>query len=138
VTAVPRIILGRARNTFIAEAKQWVAIFKDGRRVTVASHPYAFFVFLEMSIAEIDNIMAEACNGAGIANFECPPLPIVDIIKAGLLSNTLNWQALAIERAAEVKNIAEFADEYDYLIHNGLTQKIRHAALKLRAQTKRQ
>lgn len=134
----PTIVIGKAEHTYVIDHTQWISILGDGRKVTISSHPYAFLVFLTLPLSEINRLRHDACIAAGVSEHECPCLPVYEIIKAGLLSNSQDWQTLALQRLKETENQGVFLAELDRLVAHGQTQKIRHLALKLRAKLKHQ
>lgn len=133
----PTITLGKANSTFVAGDTQWSALRKDGEKVTIASHPHAYLLFLTLTLSEAERRRQEACKTAGITSAKCPPLPIAEIIKAGLTFNSVTWQALALDRLNEAQDIGAFEAELEHVVTYGKTQAIRHRALKLKAQLKR-
>lgn len=83
--------------------------------------------------------MAErACADVGLTAVRCLPLPVEDIIRAGLTAPSEEWQALALARAGEFSEKHVFVREITVLVKSGKTQAVRHRALRLRARLKRE
>jgi len=125
-------------HTYVLEDSGWVAVYRDGRTVTVEIAPHMFWILLQHNLNELSSMTTQACLDASIRSEQCPPLPVEDIIRGGLTSNSAEWQMLALERAAEFDKTRLLEAEILQLVTSGKTQAIRHRALKLRARLKRQ
>jgi hypothetical protein len=124
-------------HVFRFEDSQWVAVYKDGAAATAADRPHMFWILLQYSLTELSSMAAQACADASIPAELCPPLPLEDIIRGGLTSNSGEWQVLALERVAEFDNRRVLETEISQLITSGKTQAVRHRALKLKARLRR-
>jgi hypothetical protein len=134
----PTIILPGGQHVYILENSDWMAVYRDGCTVTVKTAPHAFWILLHYSLDQLSSMTAQACLKASVPAGGCPPLPLADIIRGGLLSNGGEWQMLALERAGEFDGKHLLQAEISQLVTSGKTQAIRHRALKLRARLKRQ
>jgi hypothetical protein len=124
-------------HIFRFEDSNWVSVYKDDATVTATDRPHMFWILLQYSLAELSSMAAQACVDASIPAEQCPPLPIEDIIRGGLTSNSGEWQMLALARAAEFDNKRVLETEISQLVTSGKTQAVRHFALKLRAHLRR-
>jgi hypothetical protein len=127
-----------AGHIYRLAGSDWVAVSKDGATVTVKSRPYAFWILLQYTLGELSSMATRACADARLATDQCSPLPIEDIIRAGLTAPSEEWQELALARAAEFGEKHVFEREISELVTSGKTQAVRHRALRLRARLRRE
>lgn len=133
---IPMIELASG-HVYACENSNWVAVYQSGETVDVRSHPCASLMLLYHGLDELSNMAGQAFATANSAG-EHIPLPVEDIIRAGLTAWGQGWPALALERAAEFAGIAALEPEISALAETGKTQAIRHRALKLRARIRRE
>ena len=133
----PEIILPGG-HIFRFDDSNWVSVYRDGSTVTITNRPHMFWILLHYSLTELPSMVKQACINASVPDEKCPPLPLEDIIKGGLTSNSGEWQMLALERAAEFDNKQMLENEISGLITSGKTQAVRHYALRLRARLRRE
>ena len=128
----------RSGHVFRFEDSKWLSVYKDGATATVTCRPHMFWILLQYSAAELSSMVEQACLKASIPTERRPPLPLEDIIRGGLTSNSGEWQMLALARAAEFDNKSVLETEISQLVTAGKTQAIRHSALRLRARLRRE
>lgn len=121
-------------HAFILEDSTWRSLYKDGHSTTVKESPHMFWILLQNRLDDLSTMAMRACAHARTPTAQCSPLPVEDIIRSALKSNSAEWQMLALARASQLDNKYLLEPEVAQLVRSGKTQAIRHRALKLRAR----
>jgi hypothetical protein len=92
-----------------------------------------FWILLQYSLAELSSMAIQACFDAPIPTEQCPPLPMADLIRGGLTSNSAEWQMLALARAAEFDNKRVLETEISQLVTSGKTQAVQAFCVEIKS-----
>lgn len=136
MTASPTITLASG-HTYACENATWYAVYPNGELLDLKCYPVPCLMLLYHGLEELSGMAAKAFADAN-APGAFVPLPVEDIIRAGLTAWGQGWPALGLERAAEYDGLAALEGEISALIETGKTQAIRHRAQKLLARIRRE